>query len=70
MKKSNIYRLCLSVTKDLKRSMDKVAGQVNWSAVAAEAFEIKLAEIASAKDAPNWGRCSNASNVSKWRYPG
>lgn len=49
-KKSGIYRLSVSITQDLKRRMDKVADQVNWSATAAAAFESKLAEIAARKE--------------------
>jgi hypothetical protein len=46
-KTGNIYRTTISIPQDLKRRMDAVEGQVNWSAVAAFAFEEKLAEIAS-----------------------
>lgn len=51
-KKSGIYRLTISITQDLKRRMDKVADQVNWSATAAAAFETKLAEMAAEKERP------------------
>jgi len=37
------------VSDDLKRRMGKVKGQVNWSAVASEAFDRKLGEIAATK---------------------
>jgi hypothetical protein len=46
-KTGNIYRTTISIPQDLKRRMDAVEGQVNWSAVAAFAFEEKLAEITS-----------------------
>jgi hypothetical protein len=49
MSKTTIYRQTVSITTDLKRRMDKVADQVNWSAIAATAFEIKLGEIAASK---------------------
>ncbi|MHC4179286.1 MAG: hypothetical protein ACYSWU_17370 [Planctomycetota bacterium] len=37
----------ISVPPDLKRRMDKVKEPVNWSAVACQAFEQKLAEISA-----------------------
>jgi hypothetical protein len=40
----------VSIPTDLKRRMDKVADQVNWSAVAAQAFERKLGEISDKKE--------------------
>lgn len=49
-KQSGIYRLTISISKDLKSRMDRHADAVNWSATAAAAFEAKLAEIASRKD--------------------
>jgi hypothetical protein len=49
-KPSGIYRQTVSITLDLKRRMDKVADQVNWSAAAAQAFEQKLAELSAKKE--------------------
>ena len=39
-------RTTISIPDDLKRRMDRVKEPVNWSAIAAEAFELKLGEIA------------------------
>jgi hypothetical protein len=39
-------RTTISVSDDLKKKMDRVKEPVNWSAIAAEAFELKLGEIA------------------------
>src|SRR5262245_47766624 len=45
------YRTTISIPLDLKARMDAAGEQVNWSAVAARAFEEKLAELASRKSA-------------------
>lgn len=42
-----VFRMNISVPRDLKARMDKVKGPVNWSAVAAQAFEAKLLELES-----------------------
>jgi hypothetical protein len=42
-----IFRTTISISLDLKKRMDAVGESVNWSAVAARAFEDKLAEIAN-----------------------
>ena|ERR1039458_1231366 len=39
-------RTTISLSEALKKRMDRVKGPVNWSAVAAEAFELKLGELA------------------------
>lgn len=39
----------VSLTKELRKRMDSVKGQVNWSEVARNAFESKLAEIERTK---------------------
>jgi hypothetical protein len=52
-KTTGTYRQIISIPMDLKRRMDKVADQANWSAVAAQAFEIKLGEIAATKEKMN-----------------
>jgi hypothetical protein len=49
-KKSGSFRTTITLPLGLKKRMDEVAGQVNWSAVAARAFEEKLSEIASRKE--------------------
>jgi hypothetical protein len=46
-KKPNIVRTTISLPADLKRRMDKVTEDVNWSALACQAFESKLVEIIS-----------------------
>ena len=40
----------ISVPRDLKARMDKVSASVNWSQVAAQAFEAKLLELESKKE--------------------
>ena len=49
-KSKGSYRQIVSIPADLKRRMDKVADEVNWSAVAAQAFEGKLGEIAAKRE--------------------
>jgi hypothetical protein len=44
-----VYRTTISIPQDLKKRMEAVADQVNWSAVAARAFEAKLAEVHARK---------------------
>jgi len=39
-------RTTISVPDDLKKRMDRVKEPVNWSAVAAKAFDLKLGELA------------------------
>jgi hypothetical protein len=48
--KPGSYRTTISIPQDLKRRMDKAGRGVNWSAIAAMAFEAKLAEIAGKKE--------------------
>lgn len=43
---SSIYRTTISIPQNLKKRMDSVTAQVNWSAVAAAAFEQELVRIA------------------------
>jgi hypothetical protein len=43
-------RMNISLSQDLKRRMDQVEESVNWSALAARAFQGKLAELAAKKD--------------------
>lgn len=47
-KKPTFYRRTISISADLQKRMDR-EGDVNWSRVAAVAFEAKLAEIAATK---------------------
>jgi hypothetical protein len=51
--KSGSYRTTISIPQDLKRRMDKDGPDVNWSAIAATAFEVKLAEIVAKKAKKN-----------------
>ena len=44
------HRTTISVPLELKKRMDKVKEDVNWSALACRAFEQKLAEVASKKE--------------------
>ena len=43
-------RMNISLSQDLKRRMDQVEESVNWSALAARAFEGKLAELATKRE--------------------
>ena len=52
-KTNGSYRQIVSIPADLKRRMNKVADQVNWSAVAAQAFESELGEIAAKREKKN-----------------
>src|SRR5688500_11217184 len=45
---SKIHRVTISVPRALRERMEAVKGQVNWSAVAARAFEAKLLAIEAA----------------------
>lgn len=42
-------RINITLTGDLKERMQAVTEDVNWSAIASRAFELKLAEIAARK---------------------
>jgi hypothetical protein len=42
---SKIHRTTISIPADLRKEMDAVKDQVNWSAVAAAAFRSKLIEV-------------------------
>lgn len=50
-KKAGFVRTTISVPADLKKRMDKISEDVNWSALACQAFEGKLAEVISKKGA-------------------
>src|SRR5437879_3439244 len=50
MAKPRSFRTTITVPADLKRRMDAVDEEINWSALAASAFEAKLAEIAKKKE--------------------
>jgi hypothetical protein len=49
-KKSGTSRTTISVPVALKKRMDEATEPVNWSAIAAAAFQQKLSEIAERKD--------------------
>lgn len=49
MSKQTVFRTSISLAADLKARMDQVAEPINWSGIAARAFERELAEIASRK---------------------
>ena len=42
---TNAYRMTITVPQDVKEQMDQVNENVNWSAVAAEAFRRKVVEV-------------------------
>jgi hypothetical protein len=44
-KKQRLPRLSITLPTDLRRQMRRLDGEVNWSAVAAEAFQRKLEEL-------------------------
>lgn len=45
----NSYRLNITIPQRLKAQMDQLGEQVNWSSVAAEAFQRKIAEVQSGR---------------------
>jgi hypothetical protein len=47
----NAVRMNISIPRDLKNRMDGVAEAVNWSRVAGDAFEVKLLELTSRREA-------------------
>ena len=49
-------RTTISVPSELKARMDAVDESVNWSAVACQAFELKLAEITKRKGRRTWNK--------------
>jgi hypothetical protein len=50
MGEQGVVRTNISVPRKLKARMDKAGERVNWSAVAAQAFEQKLLELESTKE--------------------
>jgi hypothetical protein len=50
MGEQGFVRTTISLPRELKDRMDEVTASVNWSAVAAQAFEAKLLELASKKE--------------------
>jgi hypothetical protein len=48
-KVSGYTRMNISLPEDVKQRMDRTKDDVNWSALAVQAFESKLAEIAAKK---------------------
>jgi hypothetical protein len=42
---TNAYRMTITIPPSVKEQMDQIKEQVNWSAVAAEAFQRKVVEI-------------------------
>jgi hypothetical protein len=47
---TTMARTTISIADDLKKRMDRVKEPVNWSAIASEAFELKLGDIARKKE--------------------
>ena len=58
-------RTSVSISTDLRERMDAVEEDVNWSQVAAEAFERKLAEIARRRTDRTWDRVVARLRASK-----
>src|SRR5262245_50206342 len=52
-KKTGAFRMNITIPNDLKKQMDKVGSDVNWSAAAAEAFRAKLLEVTSQRRVEN-----------------
>jgi len=52
-KSDGSFRMNISVSTGLKKEMDAVPEEVNWSAVAAEAFRSKLLELKSQRKGQN-----------------
>jgi len=50
MAEKGVTRMNISVTRDLKARMDALKAPPNWSAIAAQAFQAKLLELASKKE--------------------
>src|SRR5262245_16856118 len=48
-KNTRSFRTTITVPQDLKNRMDAIKEDVNWSALACQAFEAKLGEIAAKK---------------------
>jgi len=53
-KRPNTIRTTISVPRELKGRMDKVKEGVNWSALACQAFQTKLAELKDTEHNPAW----------------
>ena len=49
--KNGVFRMNISIPRQLKRRMDDVKNPPNWSAVAGKAFQAKLLELESTKEA-------------------
>jgi Sec-independent protein translocase protein TatA len=49
-KRPYFARTTITIPNDLKRRMDKLPEQVNWSGLACQAFQAKLAEIEAKKE--------------------
>lgn len=58
-------RTTISISDDLKRRMDRVKEAVNWSAIAAQAFELKLGELAQHRKEKNMSNVIERLRASK-----
>lgn len=67
-KKSGFTRTTISLPADLKKRMDKIADDVNWSAIAARAFESVLAEHAARKERKNMSDVIQRLRASKQQF--
>ena len=61
-------RTSVSISPDLRERMDSVEDPVNWSQVAAEAFEKKLAEIVRRRTDRTWDRVVARLRASKFEW--
>ena len=66
-KRSNTVRTNISIPRALKQAMEKVKEPVNWSRIAATAFEQRLAEIAARKQSKSLDEVARRLRLSQQR---
>ena len=66
--RSGVARTTISSPPEVKRQMDNVEESVNWSAVATQAFEQKLGELAAQKKEKSLTDVIQRLRVSKSKY--
>jgi hypothetical protein len=64
-RKASTVRTTISVPRDLKRRLERCKESINWSALACQAFQAKLAEIATKKEEKNMGDVIERLRASK-----
>src|ERR1051325_2917552 len=68
MRKQRFLRTTITIPPSLKKQMDAVKEDVNWSAVACRAFEVKLGEIATRKVEKNMETVIQRLRSSKFKH--